>query len=338
MKQLTKKTIQEIIEMRKRKLSLGDISKRLNVSKTSICKYIHELGISCKKKKCRRPKKFSNDISSFLISQFKKNKIEKLTEGKEVIRKRYKIDCVKQTIKNYLNENGLKCFIKTKKPLLTKKHKEKRLDFAKKFCEYSFFDWNKIIWSDECMFALINTNRKEFYWKSKRDPLNEAHIKKTLKFGGGSITAWGCITSQGVGELIKINGIMDADKYIKILSAGLLKTMENYSLNDKMVIFMHDNDPKHTAKKTKEWIKMNKINVLDWPAQSPDLNPIENLWDIIDRKLRRRDIKLNNKEELWEAVKREWYSLDKEIIRNLYLSMTKRIDDLLKSKGGYTKR
>jgi transposase len=148
---------------------------------------------------------------------------------------------------------------------------------------------------------------------------------------------WGCITAEDVGELVLIDGIMDSKKYIEILKAGLIKTIEKKGLDPKKVIFQHDNDPKHTAKITKEWLSRNKIEVMSWPAQSPDMNPIENLWDIIDRKIRKRTEKPKNKEELWAAVREEWYALDNEVVRNLYLSMTDRIGDLKNAKGSYTR-
>jgi hypothetical protein len=115
-----------------------------------------------------------------------------------------------------LNNSSLKCHIKVKKPLLTHIYKEKRKKFAENFKDYSYSDWKKVIWSDECKFALQNTNKKEFYWKYKRDPLNDDHMKKTTKFGGGSILAWGCITSEGVGEFMRVNGNMDSSKYIEV--------------------------------------------------------------------------------------------------------------------------
>jgi hypothetical protein len=100
---------------------------------------------------------------------------------------------------------------------------------------------------------------------------------------------------------------------------------------------MHDNDPKHTARETREWPKTNNIKILDWLAQSPDLNPIENIWEILDKKIKNSPDKPINTEELWSLLQKEWYSMDKEIVRKLYLSMTSRINDLYNSSGGYTK-
>jgi hypothetical protein len=67
------------------------------------------------------------------------------------------------------------------------------------------------------------------------------------------------------------------------------------------------------------------------------MNPIENLWELVDRKIRKYPQKSANSDELWEAIKREWYNIDKDVVRNLYFSMTRRINDLYVSKGGYTK-
>jgi transposase len=327
----------KIIELRKRKVSVSEIVKRLNLSKPTIIKYCREAGITEKKNHPGRPKKLSIAATNSLCSSFLRQKAKSLDEGRKLIEKKFNVSISRQTVSTYLHKNNLKCHVKVKKPLLSEKHKAKRMDFVKSFSNYSFFDWKAVIWSDECKFALTNTNNREYYWKRKSDPLQDSHIKQTLKFGGGSIMTWACITSKGVGRLIKIDGIMTAEKYIDILEEGLLGTMEDHDILPSSSLFMHDNDPKHTAKRTKEWLQRNKINVMDWPAQSPDMNPIENLWNIVDQRLRKRKEKPANVEQLWEMVQEEWKELDQQVIRNLYVSMTSRVDALKKAKGGYTK-
>ena len=144
------------------------------------------------------------------------------------------------------------------------------------------------------------------------------------------------MTWHGVGYLCRIDGGLDAELYQKILGDELQSTLNWYGLRKDDIFFQHDNDPKHMAISTKKWIKDHNINVLGWPSQSPDLNPIEHLWNEVDRRLRNNTKRLTSKESLWEMLQEVWEGIEPEFCQKLISSMPNRLADVHKVKGGYT--
>ena len=130
---------------------------------------------------------------------------------------------------------------------------------------------------------------------------------------------------------------MDSDLYISILENEYLATLEFYEFNKDDTYFQHDNDPKHTAKKTKKWLEDNQINVLQWPSQSPDLNPIENLWFQVKAALAKYSTLPKSSDELWNRFVDEWRKIPEERCQKLIESMPRRIQAVLKAKGGHIK-
>lgn len=101
--------------------------------------------------------------------------------------------------------------------------------------------------------------------------------------------------------------------------------------------FQQDNNPKHTSKKAKQCFKENNIQVLELPAQSPDLNPIEHLWGVLKCKLATYKTPPISMEELWTRVPKEWEAISAEECQKLVDTMPNRVAAVLKAKGGYTK-
>ncbi|VVC36816.1 Ribonuclease H-like domain [Cinara cedri] len=115
---------------------------------------------------------------------------------------------------------------------------------------------------------------------------------------------------------------------------NLAASAEKKGIKDDF-IFTQDNDLKHTAKKVKAWLSNNITEYLVTPPQSPDINPIENLWDYLDRKI--RDYNISSKETLKKTLEEEWNKITAETTRHLVYSMSKRLEAIIRFKGYPTK-
>ncbi len=149
-----------------------------------------------------------------------------------------------------------------------------------------------------------------------------------------SVMIWAAMSSAGVGPLCFLKSTVNAAIYQEILEHFMLPSADKLH-GDADFIFQQDLAPSHTAKGTKSWFNDHGLTVLDWPANSPDLNPIENLWGIVKRKM--RDTRSNNADELKATVKETWASIPPQQCHKLITSMPRRTEAVIKAKGAPTK-
>lgn len=236
------------------------------------------------------------------------------------------------TVRRCLTNMGYKGRISCKNPFLSKKNTISRLSWAREKYNWTNEDWKKVIWSDETKINLFGSDGKHYVRRKDGSRLQLKNLTPTVKYGGGSIMLWACFNYHGVGELYIIEGKMDRFMYTRILNTSLKKSLRDLGLQE--FIFQQDNDPKHTSKHVTEYFNTKNVNVMDWPSQSPDLNPIENLWHVLKINVSKKNPK--NIKHLVEVCKEEWKKLDPNMIKKLVLSMNKRCREVLDAKGGHT--
>lgn len=242
-------------------------------------------------------------------------------------------DVSMSTLKRYIRKyGGFESYWASRKPLITKSNRRKRILWAREHLNWTVEQWRRVMWSDESPYVL-RFNGKVRVWRMHNERYETRCTKATVKHDK-KINVWGAFAAHGVGMLHRIEGIMKKEMYRDILenvmvpSADLLFGRENY-------IFQQDNDPKHMAKINKDFIFDNQIPTFNWPAQSPDLNPIENLWSILDQACKNR--RPNNEEELFQVLQHAWENLSVSLLTDLVDSMPRRCAQVIAAKGGPTK-
>jgi transposase len=318
-------------------LSYRETARELKISVKAVSN-IHQRN-NLKPSICKNGRKriFSNRQRRAITRMILSGEAKTAVNVQSIMASSHNVQASISTVKRELNRAGFKAKKKVKKPLISKRVRKLRLEFAKKYENWTFDDWKKVIWTDESKINMFGTDGIMYSWKKEGTKLNDRDIIPTVKYGGGKLLFWGCFCASGVGELVRIDGIMNSDVYIGVLNAGYLPSLRKWRKQVRSVTFMQDNDPKHKSKKTMDFLRSKKFKILDWPPQSPDINPIENLWSIVKRRVYAYETRAKNMNELWDRVGDIWTSITKEECENLVRSVPRRLQEVIKAKGGPTK-
>lgn len=241
------------------------------------------------------------------------------------------------TIRNRLHVAGYRARRPLKRPKLTQRHINERLVWCRARARWNLASWRRIHWSDECRMLLHAVDGRIRVWRQRNTRFAPRHVQPTYQGGGGSVMIWGCVSFRCKLDLVTIPGTLTGEKYRdNILQPVVIPHFDNHPLRSRPV-YMDDNARPHRARVVTEVLQREAITTLPWPACSPDLNPIEHLWDILGRRIRRRDPPVQTVAELDAALHQEWQQVSQQTIQRLIRSMSRRVNQVINAHGSYTR-
>lgn len=322
-----------VIRGLKQGLTHSALSRQFSVPRTVVSYWVKKEKIAGNVKnnpRSGRPRKTSENLDRVVKRLSQSNPRLTARHIRDDLEANHAVNVHVSTVKRRLASWGLHGRRPSKKPLISKKNRKARLDFARCHRDWTSDDWSKVAFSDESKFNLFSSDGIKYI----RRPANKRHDVKyqvpTVKHGGGNVMVWGCFSRDKVGPLVLVDGKMNSEHYQKILKDHLLPHGKNQM--PRGWIFQQDNDPKHTSRSTKTFFRKEKLKVLEWPSQSADLNPIEHLWEELDRGV--RSSVSSNKAQFFANLENAWKAIPQSRLAKLVDSMPTRCNAVI-AAGGY---
>ena len=263
-----------------------------------------------------RPRKITGGISKSLGQYLRRNSSLSLrTLSAKLAKKGTDVSHV--TIQRHLHSIGYKNNLPLAVPMLTNDQKQKRVEWAREHLED---DWENTIFTDETAFQLFRNTIKRWY--------KGARPSKSVPKDRTKVFAWGGFCANGKTSLFCFSQIMDSKFYVEILRNHIPEVTRMLGSEWR---FQQDNDPKHTSRLTKAFLAENVPELMSWPSNSPDINPVENLWAIVKRDVEKQMPK--NREELMQLMVEKWEGIQKSTIKELVRSMRRRCELVIEKNG-----
>lgn len=236
------------------------------------------------------------------------------------------------TVRKRLKEKGMQCRVPARKPFLNPGHIQKRFDFARLHSTWDTQQWGNVVFSDEKIFRASSRGPLRVYRPKGSNRFDRRYLASSENAQGKRFTI--CVWVAFGKKLKEIHWVrqrtLNAEYYITRILPLIRDRLQQHSL-----IFMQDRSSIHMSRRARDWFDMNNIQTMqDWPPKGPDMNPVENLWAELVRRLKDHP---DNKDLLWEMVHKEFEELDDTYFDKLVDSMPKRMSMVQAAEGGWIK-
>jgi transposase len=323
----------QICALRSTGNSQSKIAKQLKISRCAVQNALHA-GSSSNRERCGRKRVTSGREDRLMKKMIIESPHTSSARIAQVISERGK-KISSRTVRRRLSKDfKLVARRPAKKPLLTATQLQARMTFCKAHLDKTVEWWEQVMFSDESTFQQIRSTGYNYVRRPEGERLNPKYTIKSVKHPP-TVMVWGAISAKGRGGLhiFSKGERVNATKYISVLSDKLKTHMDVLGATT----FQQDSAPCHTAKVVKKWFTTNGITLLqNWPSSSPDLNCIENCWNVMKAKVAAH--RPTSEEELKKILKQVWATeITPEYCKSLVHSMPRRIKAVLDNKGHPTK-
>lgn len=236
---------------------------------------------------------------------------------------------IPSTVRKILQEHDYMLRPACQKPRLTENHVKQRLKFCKEHQTWTKRRWRDVIFSDEMNVEVDNRKNRIMLRRTIDEKFKSDCLERRRRQGSGSIGIWACLSYDGVKFFKLYKGRLNAESYQDILGDYLLPSLD-LMVEKEFAIFQQDNAPCHSANVIKDFLVENKIQTLQWPANSLDLSCIENLWSWLDGQLAK--IQIGDVDHLEVAIRQFLSNVPLKVCHDLVDSMPARITECIRKK------
>ena len=320
---------EKICQARMMGQSWGTISVNFNVPKSSCCKIVKNIG--AQRPLSKKPNlKVTGNVKKRLILAIQNMKETNARITASSLIEKSNIRLSKSTVQRFLKNEGFKYMNSKKEIVRTQKHKNDRKEICQKWLIAGTSSKN-IVFTDETRYNLDGPDN-DMSWQQTTCRRKQPRRQQ----GGGGIMIWGMLLPSGKLCYVEVCGTLNSAKYIKILSEFALPII-NLLLDDNFLL-QQDNAPAHMSSATQLFLESKGVELLGWPSKSPDLNVIENVWQLLANRIYRNGAVRNVmdlREKIDEAVTE--FNEQSNHGRSIYHSFGKRILECYERSGNLVK-
>ena len=281
-----------------------------------------------------RPKKTTAIEDRRIVTLAKRRRFESASTLNRQFERASGVRISTQTFRNRLHVGKLNARRPVVRPPLTAEHRRRRLEFAREHVGWGRQRLRRILFTDESKFCLDFHDGRRRVWRQKNERYRDCCVAEHDRFGGGSVLAWAGISYDGSTDLHVIeNGSLTGLRYRDEILEPIVRPFAG-AVGGRFLL-MDDNARPHRARVVTSYLEDEGIARMDWPARSPDINPIEHAWDMLQRRISARFPKPDTRQELANALKEEWKNIPHGEIQTLVLSFNNRCREVIRARGGH---